>query len=54
MSGATVHLKAGKKKTFDEICEKFDQIEGVEPISNSTRNVNDVEIWTIAYEKFYI
>lgn len=53
MSGVTVHLKASKKKTLDEICEKFDQIEGVEPISKSVRNINDVEIWTIAYEKFY-
>ena len=44
MSGATVHLKAGKQKTLDEICEKFDQIEGAEPISKSTRNVNDVDL----------
>ena len=54
MAGATVCMKAEKQCTLQKIHEKIHYIEGAEQISKSVCEVNGVEIWVLAYEKFYM
>ena len=54
MAGATVRMQAKKQKTLQEIHEKIHYIVDAEQISKSVDTVNDVTIWTLAYEKYYL
>ena len=54
MAGATVCMKAEKQYRLQNIHEKIHYIEGAEQISKSVCQVNGVEIWVLAYEKFYM
>lgn len=53
MAGATVRMTTKKQKSLQEIYEKINNIEEAEQISKSVQTINDVTIWTLAYEKFY-
>lgn len=53
MAGATIHMTAKKQYSLQEIHEKIHYIEGAEQISKSAQTINDVTIWTLAYEKYF-
>lgn len=53
MAGATIRMTANRQNTLQEIHEKIHYIEGAEQISKSAQTINDVIIWTLAYEKYY-
>ena len=54
MAGATIRMTAKKQYSLQEIHEKIHYIEGAEQISKSAQTINDVTIWTLAYEKFFL
>ena len=53
MAGATIRLAAKKQTTLQQIHEKLHFIKGAEQISKNAQRIQDVEIWTLAYEKYY-
>ena len=53
MAGATIRMTARKQESLQAIHKKLHHIEGAEQISKSTQTVNDVEIWTLVYEKYF-
>lgn len=53
MAGATIHMTAKKQYSLQEIHEKIHYIEGAEQISKSAQTINDVTLWTLAYEKYF-
>ena len=53
MAGATIRMTATKQKTLQQIYEKVHYVEGAEQISKLEVTVNGVEIWTLAYEKYF-
>lgn len=54
MAGATVRMNAEKQNSLQEIYTKIRSIEGAEQISKSSQAINDVSIWTLVYEKYYL
>ena len=54
MAGATIHMTANKQNTLEEIHKKIRQIDGAEQISKTAQTINDVTIWTLVFEKYYI
>ena len=53
MAGATIRMTTEKQFSLQEIYEKIHYIEGAEQISKTAQVINDVVIWTLAYEKYY-
>lgn len=53
MAGATARMTAKKQYSLQEIHEKIHYIEDAEQISKTVQVINDVIIWTLAYEKYY-
>ena len=53
MAGVTIRMTARKQESLQAIHKKIHLIEGVEQITKSTQTVNDVEIWTLVYEKYF-
>lgn len=53
MAGATIRMTTEKQHSLQEIHEKIRYIEGAEQISKTAQVINDVVIWTLAYEKYY-
>lgn len=53
MAGATIQLTTKKQYSLQEIHEKIHYIKGAEHISKTAQTINDVVIWTLAYEKYY-
>lgn len=54
MSGKTIHMTAKKQDSLREIHNKIRNIKGAEQISKSEQTINNVTIWTLSYEKFYL
>lgn len=54
MAGTTTHMKSEKKVSLQEIHRKIRNISGAEQVSNSLQRINDVEILTLVFEKYYL
>ena len=54
MAGATIRMQAEKQCTLQEIHEKIHYIVGAEQISKTAYTINDVTIWILVYEKYYV
>ena len=54
MAGATIQLTTKKQHSLSEIQAKLNHVEGAEPISKTEQTINNVAIWTLVYEKYYI
>lgn len=54
MAGATVRMTARKQESLQTVYNKLRSIDGAEQIAKSTQTVNDVEIWTLVYEKYFL
>ena len=53
MAGATVTMTAKRQKTLQEIHAEIHGIVDAELVSKREQTINDVIIWTLAYEKFF-
>ena len=53
MAGATIRMTANKENSLQEIHRRLYGIDGSEEISKIVQKINDVEIWTLVYEKYY-
>ena len=53
MAGATIRMTSKKQHSLQEIHKKIHHIDGAEQISKTELIINDVVIWTLAYEKYY-
>ena len=53
MAGTTICMNAEREISLQEIYRKICSIEGIEQISKTIQIINDVEIWTLVYEKYY-
>ena len=53
MSATTIYMKANKQISLQEVYKKINGIEGSEEISKTVQRINDVEILTLVYEKYY-
>lgn len=54
MAGTSIQMIAEKKISLQEINRKIRNISGGEQVSNFTQRINDVEIMTLVYEKYYL
>lgn len=54
MAGVTAQLIARKQKTLQEIYESLNTVTDVEQISKNEQIINDVVIWTLAYERLFV
>ena len=54
MAGATVYMTTKKQSTLQEIHEVIHCIELAEQVSKHTQVINDVIIWTLTYEKYFL
>lgn len=54
MAGTSIQMTAEKNFSLQEINRKIRNISGAEQVSNFTQRINDVEIMTLVYEKYYL
>ncbi len=54
MDRTTVHMSAKKQKSLQEIHEKIHTIRGAEQVSKTVQTINDVTVWTLVYEMFFM
>lgn len=54
MPGISIHMTAKKKNSLQEIYKKINYMKGAEQVSKSTQTINDVEIWMLVFEKYYL
>ena len=54
MAGTSIQMIAEKKISLREINRKIRNISGAEQVSNFTQRINDVEILTLVFEKYYL
>ena len=54
MAGTSIQMIAEKKISLQEINRKIRNISGAEQVSNFTQRINDVEILTLVFEKYYL
>ncbi len=54
MDRTTVHMSAKKQKSLQEIHEKIHIIRGAEQVSKTVQTINDVIIWTLVYEMYFM
>lgn len=53
MNKSTIHMSAQKHKSLQEIYDIIHLNRGTEQVCKTVQNINDVEIWTLVYEKFF-
>lgn len=54
MDRTTVHMSAKKQMSLQEINSKINKIQGIKQVSKTEQTINDVIIWTLVYEMFFM
>ena len=53
MAGTTIRMTASKQLTLEKIHETLHRIKRVESISKTVQEIGGVQIWVLAYERYY-
>ena len=54
MAGTTIYMTSQKQKSLQEIHEKIHYIKDAQQVSKLAQTINDVTIWTLVYEKYFM